>query len=194
MSFFGDNSGLAGVATARAGNVVGGGDWAEDRIVPDCIRSWSTKTRVRIRNPQATRPWQHVLEPLSGYLLLAAALWERRAQFHGQSYNFGPDSTVNFPVARLIEELSRYWPGAEWEAEPAAPGQHEAKLLKLSCDKALAELQWRPTLRFDSTVRLTGEWYSEYYLRSAPNLYDITQRQLEQYCAQAKEDGQIWAQ
>jgi len=192
-SFFKSDSGLAAVATARAGNVIGGGDWAEDRIVPDCMRSWSSGATVRIRSPQATRPWQHVLEPLSGYLQLGAALWERQSRVMSQAYNFGPDSTVNHPVSRLIEELGRYWQGAKWEFEqPAGVQQHEATLLKLCCDKALADLAWRPTLLFSGTMQFTGEWYRQYYTEQAMGLFELTQNQIGDYCRQATEGGLAW--
>ena len=163
-SFFGGSAGLAAVATTRAGNVIGGGDWAADRIVPDCMRAWAEGRPVLVRNPHATRPWQHVLEPLSGYLTLGAQLWQRDARASGSAYNFGPDSSVNHPVAELIGHLAARWPGAVWETDPAASaGPHEATLLKLSCDRALAELKWRPVLSFDECVRFTATWYRQFY-------------------------------
>lgn len=191
-SFFQPAEATAAVATARAGNVIGGGDWAEDRIVPDCVRSWSKGAVVRIRNPNATRPWQHVLEPLSGYLQLGAALWARHARVLGQAYNFGPDSTVNHPVSRLIEELGRYWKGAKWEFDQPAVHQHEAMLLKLCCDKALADLSWRPTLSFDGTVRFTGEWYGEYYNAKPASMFDLVEKQIAEYCREAARGGLAW--
>lgn len=193
-SFFNPNTGLAAVATARAGNVIGGGDWAEDRIVPDCMRSWSGGRTVQIRSPHATRPWQHVLEPLSGYLHLGARLWSRDAAVLGQSYNFGPDSTVNHPVSRLIENLGRDWEGAKWEFGQSDPlKRHEAGLLKLCCDKALTDLEWRPTLNFSTTVQLTGEWYRHYYLHRAAEMYNMANQQIESYCSLARKAGMGWA-
>lgn len=193
-SFFQPAEGVAAVATARAGNVIGGGDWAEDRIVPDCVRNWSTGGTVRIRNPNATRPWQHVLEPLSGYLQLGAALWSHQRRVMGEAYNFGPDSTVNHPVSRLIEELGRFWPGAKCEFEqPVAGRHHEATLLKLCCDKALADLEWRPTLSFAGTMQLTGAWYSGFYSGSSCDMFKVAQRQIVHYCSEAKRGGLAWA-
>lgn len=193
-SFFKPSESRVAVATARAGNVIGGGDWAEDRIVPDCVRSWSSGAKVSIRNPNATRPWQHVLEPLSGYLLLGANLLGRDMRVLGQSYNFGPDSTVNHPVSRLIEELGAYWSDAKWAYEqPAGSPQHEATLLKLSCDKALADLLWRPTLSFRETIQLTGEWYKGYYgTASRESMYELTVKQIGEYCESANKTGQVW--
>ncbi len=192
-SFFQPAEGVAAVATARAGNVIGGGDWAEDRIVPDCVRSWSAGQAVQIRNPNATRPWQHVLEPLSGYLQLGAALWERQGKVLGQAYNFGPDSTVNHPVSKLIEALAGYWQDAKWVyGQPAGAQQHEATLLKLCCDKALADLAWRPTLTFAGTVQFTGEWYRHYCTGGGAGLYALTQKQIGEYCRQAEQGGLAW--
>lgn len=191
-SYFQPAEGLAAVATARAGNVIGGGDWAEDRIVPDCMRSWSKGETVRIRNPNATRPWQHVLEPLSGYLQLGAALWKRDDRVLGQSYNFGPDSTVNHPVSRLIEELGPYWPDGKWQFDQPVAKHHEATLLKLCCDKALSDLAWRPTLSFAATMRLTGEWYREYYARKSGDMFSFAQRQLDDYRHEAEKENLPW--
>src|SRR5262249_3515302 len=115
-SFFQENS-SASIATTRAGNVIGGGDWAADRIVPHCVRSWAQGQTVAIRSPHATRPWQHVLEPLSGYLWLGAQLWQRNAKAMGNSYNFGPDANVNQPVEDLIRLIGEYWPETRWKID-----------------------------------------------------------------------------
>lgn len=193
-SYFKIAEGAPAVATARAGNVIGGGDWAEDRIIPDCIRNWSKGLPVQIRNPNSTRPWQHVLEPLSGYLQLGAELWKRPAQIHGNSYNFGPDSTVNQPVSKLIEELAQYWPNARWLFDlPQSKREHEANLLKLCCDKSLAEFGWFPTLDFETTVQFTGEWYQKYYGTDKVSMIEILDDQISQYCGKAKRRGLSWA-
>lgn len=179
------------VATGRAGNVVGGGDWAADRIVPDCVRRWSTGQPVHIRNPRATRPWQHVLEPLSGYLALGAALWQEDVRAVGSSYNFGPPSSLEQSVESLVDTLSQHWPGASWritEQEGAAP---EAQLLKLSCDKALAHLAWSAALTFEETVRLTREWYRHYY-NDASGIGAVTRAQIQEYCALAQQRALRW--
>ena len=192
-SYFENDTGGAAVATARAGNVIGGGDWAEDRIVPDCVRSWSKGEGVRIRSPKSTRPWQHVMEPLSGYLQLGAGLWRRDGGLMGQSYNFGPDATVNHSVAVLIQEIGTHWPGAKWAFEQPNPQERpEAKLLKLCCDKALADLKWRPVLTFPETVRFTGEWYRHYYMQPEADMHELTLQQIDVYSAYAKERGVAW--
>jgi CDP-glucose 4,6-dehydratase len=194
-SYFETTAGAAAVATARAGNVIGGGDWAEDRIVPDCIRSWSKGDAVLIRSPQSTRPWQHVLEPLSGYLHMGGELLRRNSEVTGQAYNFGPDITVNHPIIALIQELGTYWPGARWIIEPRNPdARPEARLLKLCCDKALADLKWRPVLAFPETVRLTGEWYRHYYTQPGADMHEFTLQQIETYCRYARERRLMWIQ
>ena len=192
-SYFKANANTVAVATARAGNVIGGGDWAEDRIIPDCIRSWSKGEGVRIRNPQSTRPWQHVLEPLSGYLHLGARLWQREKENFGGAYNFGPDANVNHPVSTLIQEVGAYWPGAKWVFESPDPqARPEAKLLKLCCDKALMELKWRSVLTFSETARLTGEWYNKFYTQSDADMYVFTLQQIDTYAKLAQDKEVAW--
>lgn len=169
------------IATTRAGNVIGGGDWAKDRVIPDCARAWAAGGAPLIRSPGATRPWQHVLEPLSGYLWLGACLDSGREGMNGEAFNFGPRGEVNQPVSRLIEEMAKTWPGGTWSPDPEAiSGKTEAGLLKLSCDKALHRLGWRPTLDFAETVAMTTEWYRAYYLGDADMLH-LTNRQLDTY-------------
>lgn len=166
------------MASVRAGNVIGGGDWAADRIVPDCVRSWSKGEKVEIRNPGATRPWQHVLEPLSGYLNIAADLWHR-SELNGESYNFGPPSQNNISVMKLMKELGKRWGLQNPEDIYIQTGElkfHEAGLLKLNCDKALFDLQWQPTLAIDELIQFTGDWYYNYY----HNQVDMTETTLEQ--------------
>jgi CDP-glucose 4,6-dehydratase len=192
-SYFPSDGPLAVVATTRAGNVIGGGDWAADRIVPDCVRAWSTANPVRLRHPQATRPWQHVLEPLSGYLALGSRLWQRTVE-SGSAYNFGPDATVNQPVAALIESMGQRWPDARWEPEPGVKDAvREATLLKLCCDRALAELQWRPVLSFAECVQFTVDWYRDYYA-DPTGAASRTLAQIRDYERLAGERGLGWAQ
>lgn len=194
-SFFKDAGDLARTATARAGNVIGGGDWAPDRIVPDCVRSWSRGDTVLIRHPRATRPWQHVLEPLSGYLWLGSHLWRRDARVWGEAYNFGPSPTVNEPVERLVSALREYWPDARWTIdESAMAGRPEATYLKLSCDKALADLGWKAVLTFEETVAFTGEWYERYYSEAGRDMREFSHQQIENYSQLARERGLSWAQ
>lgn len=164
-----DECGIA-VASARAGNVIGGGDWALDRIVPDCVTALRDGASIPVRNKVATRPWQHVLEPLGGYLLLAAELWRGlsklpplQANFNYRElcgpFNFGPSLQSNRTVKDLVEEVLKHWEGT-WndQSDPNAP--HEASLLNLSVDKAFHMLNWAPRWGFDQTILETIEWYA----------------------------------
>ena len=147
------------IATARAGNVIGGGDWAADRIVPDAIRSLSRGEPIIVRNPRARRPWQHVIEPLAGYLRLAEALTGDKYP-PCEAFNFGPSLVSNRTVAELVETILNHWPG-DWidQGEQSAP--HEAKLLHLQIDKAICVLGWRPRWDFETTLVRTVKWYRE---------------------------------
>jgi CDP-glucose 4,6-dehydratase len=181
------------VATARAGNVLGGGDWAADRIVPDCMRAWSRGEELNIRNPQATRPWQHVLEPLSGYLALAQAL-HADARLSGESFNFGPPSEQSHTVKKIIDDLRGTWHGeggrkACISDEP--PPFHEAGVLKLNCDKALHRLGWGCALSYPEMIRFVGDWYYTYYQR-IENMFPYTLRQIEEYEKAAAAKGWLW--
>lgn len=189
QSFF-KSENTANIATARAGNVIGGGDWAENRIIPDCIRAWSQNIAVEIRNPKATRPWQHVLEPLSGYLWLCAQLLESDSKFNCEAYNFGPDAANEIDVGSLIKKLQTYWPGSRAIQKDISYGA-EANLLKLCCDKALRQLKWQPTLSFDQTILFTSEWYQQYY-NSHGDLFDFTMQQIDRYVGYAKQKGLLW--
>lgn len=170
-SFFtsrGEQTTKVHVATVRAGNVIGGGDWATDRIVPDCMRGLAAGEAIPVRNKVATRPWQHVLEPLSGYLALGARIaqaagqsgpeGERRLSELCSGFNFGPNMTSNRTVAELVQEVLRHWPG-RWvdRSNPDAP--HEAGKLNLASDKAFHSLGWHPQWNFEQTVQRTVEWY-----------------------------------
>ena len=182
------------VAITRAGNVIGGGDWAQDRIVPDCIKAWTDRTPVTVRSPDATRPWQHVLEPLSGYLLVGAQLLAGRTGVNGEAFNFGPDATVNETVAQLISAMAERWPGASWQPEDSGQHRrHEATLLKLSCDKALFYLRWRATLTFAETVRFTVDWYRAWFERRT-GMYTYSAEQIDRYCQLARERRTPWAE
>lgn len=184
------------VASARAGNVIGGGDWATDRIIPDCVRAWSQGQPVIVRSPNATRPWQHVLEPLSGYLALAQVLVQYPGKVHGESFNFGPSSEQNYSVVRIIKDVGAHWEFRDPDDAYRVTGQAtfaESNLLKLNCDKALHHLQWLPTLTYDRMTELVGSWYYRYYKRSEP-MYDFTLQQISQYEAAAAQKGLRWAQ
>ena len=180
-SFFNSQNSNVRIGITRAGNVIGGGDWATDRIVPDCIKAWSKNQIVDIRNPNSTRPWQHVLEPLSGYLKLAQNL-DHGNKYHGQAYNFGPSSEQNFPVSVLIGEMSKYWRKVKWNDVSTDTCQvHEAGLLNLNCDKALFDLNWRSVLKFEETVKMTVEWYKYYYQSKSKSMYDFSIEQIKNY-------------
>jgi CDP-glucose 4,6-dehydratase len=180
-SFFSSPDSNVQVAVTRAGNVIGGGDWAVDRIVPDCMNSWSNNKVVDIRNPDATRPWQHVLEPLRGYLLLAAKL-SIDSSLNGEAYNFGPPANQNYSVRELINEMSSHWDLVRWNDVSNAKAQlHEAGLLKLNCDKALFDLQWQPILEFKETVLMTLEWYRHFYQNSPDSMYNFSISQIEDF-------------
>ncbi len=162
-SFYNEENSRVRVGITRAGNVIGGGDWAKDRIVPDCMSAWSDNKIVDIRNPHATRPWQHVLEPLSGYLRLGMKLTQD-ASLHGEAYNFGPSANQNYSVHRLISEMQKYWSSVRWrDVSKKKKSFHEAGLLKLNCDKALSDLDWLPNLTFEETVKFTTRWYKTFY-------------------------------
>ena len=192
-SFFNSSDSNVRVGITRAGNVIGGGDWAVDRIVPDCMHAWALSQTVDIRSPQATRPWQHVLEPLSGYLVLAAEL-AKENKFHGQAYNFGPSSNQNYPVSELINEMAKYWDHVRWnDVSVSQDHVHEAGLLKLNCDKALFDLDWRPSMQFPDTVKMTVEWYKYYYQNSDQSMYDFTVSQIDEYTKIAKAQDISWS-
>ena len=182
------------LATGRAGNVIGGGDWARDRIVVDCMRNWSEGKPVDIRSPRATRPWQHVLEPLSGYLTLCAMLAESD-RLVGESFNFGPRSEQNRTVLELLTDLSRYWNFSKSEDAYRVTADipfHEAGLLKLNCDKALFHLKWESNLDYSECVKFVSEWYYGFY-RGSVNGFQMTLDQIEQYESKALNRGLVWS-
>jgi len=182
------------IASARAGNVIGGGDWADDRVVPDCVRSWSKGGIVQLRNPKSTRPWQHVLEPLSGYLSLAVSLYESE-ELHGESFNFGPPAHQNQSVEELVNEMAKHWDEVRWEdVSDKNDGPYESGLLKLNCDKALHRLHWCASMGFEDTVRMTSEWFRTYY-KDPSQVGAMTDSQILQYTTIAKSLGlAAWAQ
>jgi len=192
-SFFSMNDNNVRVGIVRAGNVIGGGDWATDRIVPDCVRAWSNNEVVNIRNPLATRPWQHVLEPLSGYLTLAIDL-ENSSQRHGEAYNFGPSVQQDCNVSVLINEMAKYWDKVSWnDASSSENYLHEAGLLKLNCDKSFNDLNWQSTLNFEQTIRMTVEWYKAFYENEHSSMYNYTIEQISEYMKIAKSKNILWA-
>jgi CDP-glucose 4,6-dehydratase len=189
-SFFGQSP--VRIASARAGNVIGGGDWARDRIVPDCIRALQRGETIPVRNPHATRPWQHVLEPLSGYLWLAASLAQNDANATlATAFNFGPDKEANRNVGDLVGEILKSWPG-RWEDQSNPHAHHEAKLLMLSTAKAKQVLHWQPTWSFETAIANTVKWYRGVN-ENAAHAESLTLRQIAAYEAAARAANIAWA-
>lgn len=180
------------VSTTRAGNVIGGGDWAPDRIVPDCVKAWSKQKKPFIRNPGATRPWQHILEPLSGYLCLGEHLLNRPDNIAGEAFNFGPDSKVNQSVGQLADLFLKFWGQGSWKHPKLPQDKKESILLKLCCDRALHRLAWYAILDFQETVKLTAEWYKNYYNNSC-DMYEFTCSQIDYYAKKAVSLNMPWA-
>jgi CDP-glucose 4,6-dehydratase len=177
-SFFGAANGGAAVASARAGNVIGGGDWAVDRLVPDAMRAFSQGKPLEIRNPGAIRPWQHLLEPLSGYLLLAERLYSEGSRW-AEGWNFGPLDKDARSVEYVVENLTRRWgDGARWITPPGTH-PHEAGLLKLDCTKARTELGWEPKWRLERALDAVIDWHRA-YSRSA-DMQAFSLQQIEDY-------------
>ena len=158
-SFF-SGSDAPGLVSVRAGNVIGGGDWSDDRIIPDCIRSLQNNKAITIRNPKATRPWQHVLDPLNGYLMVASKLLNKSGQV-SSSYNFGPSANDVHPVEVLVKKVITNWGSGEVIIESSANNPHEAELLQLDSSLARHELGWSPKWDFATTLSETVRWYYE---------------------------------
>lgn len=181
------------LGVARAGNVIGGGDWAHDRIVPDAVFSLEQRKLLEVRSPKATRPWQHVLEPISGYLNLASML-SSRADLNGEAFNFGPTSEQNRTVADLLNQMKVFWPQIDWiDISKDHTFDHEAGLLKLNCDKASHLLTWRPALSFEQTVKMTVDWYRLFYEGDKAELSKFVQIQIGEYIEVAKKQNIEWA-
>lgn len=194
-SFFNSQNSNVKIAIGRAGNVIGGGDWAKDRIIVDSMIAWSQGEKVEIRNPEATRPWQHVLEPLSGYLNLGLKLYESKLT-NGEAFNFGPKAEQNHTVKKLLDDLSSYWSfNSVDEAikEVINFNFTESKLLKLNCDKALFYLEWQANLEYEDTIKFTSEWYFNYY-NNTEDIKDLTNRQIDQYEQLAKKNKIKWTE
>ncbi len=193
-SFF-KNHQFVTIVSARAGNVIGGGDWAKDRIVPDCMNAWHSGKSVEIRSPLATRPWQHVLEPVSGYLNLGQKIAEDQS-LHGESFNFGPKSENSHSVVNLLEDLSKFWNLKDGLSPYTITDNilfHEAGLLKLNCDKALFFLKWLPTLEYDELIAFTSQWYYEFYNNyEGKDMWEYTVNQLQAYESLAVQKKLKW--
>lgn len=180
------------IASVRAGNVIGGGDWAQDRIVPDAIRSLSRSEAIDVRNPSATRPWQHVLEPNSGYLALAAAMAMRPGDpLLMTAFNIGPGMDANQSVRNLVEAVLEYWPGS-WRAIESPGAPHEASFLQLDASKIQAAVGWRPTWTFAEAVRRTIMWYRDVSDGSGHNVVNRTRTDIRAYEADALKQRVAW--
>lgn len=193
---------LVAVASARAGNVIGGGDWAQDRIVPDCMRALAKGDVIAVRNPHATRPWQHVLEPLSGYLLLgmklhgaltshishltsnASRLTPHTSHLtsYASAFNFGPSLTSNRTVGELVDEILKCWPG-RWEDRSDHKAPHEAGMLNLAADKAFHLLQWEGRWAFEQTIGMTALWYKTVHQEGEGAVRSMVEKQIRMYWA-----------
>jgi CDP-glucose 4,6-dehydratase len=183
-----------GVASVRAGNVIGGGDWAADRLIPDCVRTLVRGQAIAVRNPRAVRPWQHVLEPLAGYLWLGARLCEEPDRFAG-AWNFGP-AEADVTVQALVEETIRQWGSGAWHQSRARNGEplREAALLNLDCAKAALFLGWKPAWSLHDGVRHTISWYRAYYSEARFDAGDFSRQQIEEYVAAARRTDLAWTQ
>ena len=178
----------------RAGNVIGGGDWAKDRIIVDCVKAFSEGKTVEIRSPKATRPWQHVLEPLSGYLTLGQYLAEGKSE-NGEPYNFGPRAEQTKTVFELVQDLATLW-GLDKDKAAKLTGDvpfEEATLLKLNCDKALAYLHWHSTLHYEECVHFIAEWYRAFYVEKDKDMFELTIQQIKAYEDAAQKQNLEWA-
>ena len=176
------------VGIGRAGNVIGGGDWGADRIVPDCVKSWAKSGTVQIRNPLSTRPWQHVLEPLIGYLTLASKLTIDRS-LHGEAFNFGPLNNNNHSVKDLVLEMSKHWTKVSWEdVSKKNEINTESNLLKLNCDKAKFYLNWQSLWDFETTIKHTSSWYKNFYEQK--NCLEFSINQINLYIQQLDDQNQ----
>ena len=175
------------LASARAGNVIGGGDWAADRLVPDLVKAAAAGCEVEIRSPQAVRPWQHVLEPLSGYLQLGQKLLSGEKQF-ADGWNFGPDTDGLIRVETVAAELQKHWPAIRFRLNPPPDAPHEAGLLTLDCAKARTELLWHGVWTPEEAFRRTAVWYRDFYTEQKIDTF----RDLEQYESDAKREDLAW--
>jgi CDP-glucose 4,6-dehydratase len=183
-SFFGKNE--KAIASARAGNVVGGGDWSKYRLIPDIVRAIEAGQTVELRNPRATRPWQHVLEPLGGYLMLGTKIMEEPEKY-AEAWNFGPYPHEVKPVQAVVNKMIRYFGKGQWKDISQNNLHHEAKLLTLDITKALTRLGWKPALTLDETIQMTVEWYKNY--NQGVDMYELCKRQIEEYMNALNTDG-----
>lgn len=178
------------LSSVRAGNMIGGGDWGEDRIIPDCVRALSEGRAIIIRNPTATRPWQYVLEPLSGYLWLGALMYRDGTKYSG-AWNFGPNGSDTLTVEGLVGLLLNEWGNGEYEIR--TDGLHEAHLLRLDTSKANSMLKWKPVYDIHSATKETAVWHKTFFSNGVESIHNFTVSQIDKYVRKAKTDGSLWA-
>lgn len=192
-SFFSEVDSNIRLVTVRAGNIIGGGDWADDRIVPDAIRAWEKNTKLKIRSPYSIRPWQHVLDSLSGYLLVAKKLSEN-ADINGEAFNFGPKDEIDKPVKDLIFDLAKNW-GFDKNEEAyeivGNPVFKESNFLRLNTDKSFIQLKWRTTLLYNEAIRFTAQWYRNHF-NNLIDPFQFTTEQINSYEKLAEKRNLNW--
>lgn len=172
------------VGIGRAGNVIGGGDWSEDRVVPDCIRAWRSGWPVTLRSPESTRPWQHVMEPVYGYLRLAEALYQGKLE-SGEAFNFGPSEICDYSVGTLVASMAEHWEGAEYKVQESNVSSiNESNLLRLDCSKAYALLGWKQSYSLKQTAEETTSWYKQYVCGNG-DMRRFTDQQISNYIYKA---------
>jgi len=189
-SYF-EQEGSAAVVSVRAGNVIGGGDWSQDRLIPDCIRALRDNQRIELRQPDSLRPWQYVLEPLAGYLMLAAKLL--RNERTAAAWNFGPLYESSVPVGELVDRLCQSWGGGEWLDVGEDNAKHEAKLLRLDCSLAQGVLGWHPVYDFITGLGETVGWYRQFCTQNGQGARELSLEQLRRYVKEARRQGLVWA-
>ena len=178
QSFIKKNKNLR-IGVARAGNVIGGGDWSKDRLIPDCIKSWSKNKKVVLRNPSSTRPWQHVLEAVGAYLLFAQKL-NSNPKLNGEVFNFGPRHQNNITVMTVIKKMKKFWKKVSWKIIKNKNNFYESKLLQLDCNKAKKKLFWKSVLSFEETISMTINWYKKYY-ENKKKITSLARSQIQYY-------------
>ncbi len=178
-SYFLKKNNKVSIAVARAGNVIGGGDWAKNRLIPDCMKAWSKNKKVYLRNPNSTRPWQHVLEAVWGYLHLAAKL-KFDKNLHGEAFNFGPDQKSNYSVLQIVNLIKKNWRNIKWKIKKDRKKVYETNILKLDSLKAFKKLNWKCTLNIQETMQMVSEWYKNYYSKNS-NQKNFTYEQITLY-------------
>ncbi len=178
-SYFLKKNNNISIAVARAGNVIGGGDWAKNRLIPDCMKAWSKNKKVYLRNPNSTRPWQHVLEAIWGYLILAIKL-KRNRNLHGEAFNFGPNKKDNHSVLQIVNLIKKNWENIKWEEKKDGKKIYETNILKLDSSKSLRKLNWKCSLSIKDTMKMVSEWYKNYYFKN-DSQRDFTVKQISTY-------------